>query len=185
MNWEMFSIGCVGCGLLWVNRYKVACIANSYYCKINDWYMHNPYTVNRFKNMSCVSISHETTDMILYTYSFRNTTYVILSNSEDFNGVPYEISEIDSIQSNTEISMLTNSPNDIICSEIELSDGKKIDGIEYAKMLSGPLGNFYKNTYCEVTNRTVRAYLKYVLNQDDIKSMTYMLCNGEEYDLLK
>ncbi len=184
MNWTTVYIGCIGCGILWTNRLKFAGMINSYCHKINDWYIHNPYTVNKFSNLNSEIIPNAVSNLLMYTYSFRNSKYIILSDPEKFIGIPYSVDDIDKKQCNDSISILTNSPSDIISSEIELSDGTKIDSIEYVKMLSGPLGDFYKDTYCQLTPDNLKEYLKYVFNTDNIISINYMLCDGNEYNLL-
>tara|TARA_Y100000389_G_scaffold24043_1_gene20707 strand:+ start:356 stop:925 length:570 start_codon:yes stop_codon:yes gene_type:complete len=180
-----WGIVCLGCGLLWTNRVKYAVLANAYYVKLNDWYIHNPYTVNKFSNKSSEILTNKSSDkLLLYTYTFRNNPYIILSDPITFKGVPYTVPYIDTQQSNTAISMLTNTPNDIISSELVLRDSTEIDYIDCIKMLAGPLGNFYKDTECELTSANLSIYLKIIFNEYDIVKVQYMLCNGEEYDLL-
>tara|TARA_B110000858_G_scaffold198150_1_gene262850 strand:+ start:11546 stop:12112 length:567 start_codon:yes stop_codon:yes gene_type:complete len=181
-----WGIVCVGCGFLWTNRIKYAVLANAYYLKVNDWYIHNPYTMNKFSTISSETLTNKSSDkLLLYTYTFRNNQYIILSDTCSFEGVPYTVSYIDDKQSNNAISMLTNSPNDIISSELILRDGTVIDYIDCIKILSGPLGDFYKDTNCELTGTNLAIYLKIILNKYDIVKVTYMLCDGSEYDLLK
>jgi hypothetical protein len=180
-----WGIVCLGCGFLWSNRIKYAGVANAYYLKLNDLYIHNPYTVNKFTTISSKTLTDKSTDkLIVYTYTFRNNQYIILSDPRTFKGVPYTVSYIDTQQSNKAISMLTNTPNDIISSELILRDNTEIDYIDCIKMLAGPLGNFYKDTDCELTSSNLSIYLRIIFNEYDIVKVMYMLCNGDEYDLL-
>jgi hypothetical protein len=152
----------------YIKRYRLLLIVNELY------YNYNHKKDNDYKLNSINSLEYD--DFYLIKYKYTNGKEYILFSNKKLVKAPYEENYIIEIKNSNKI---VKSDEDIIMCEFEYNNGDRVDGLDIIKLLSGPIGDFYKEIEYNVFNLE---RFKKVFNLENLKSIEIMDSNGDKIE---
>ena len=168
----------IGLWYIYNNYMKILYFLNKLYVIYTDF--RQKHITNRYNFVEKIYIPDS--DCCVYSYSINNKIYKIVTTDHSLNKEPYDSESIKSKSNKIEINL--QSDDKIILAELIDKEGNIITCTDDIKSISGPLGNFYKDTTNELKLKYLNLYLKYTYKNFTYDKLTIMYSDGNEQNLL-